>query len=164
MIKRLSIFLFCLILPATVVGEEQRGRVTSLLIPRFVSMKATEGYARRGPSQSQRIDWVFKHQGQPLMVLDEYEHWRRVQDAEGQGGWMHFRLLTGVRTVSVTAEKTTMYRRARRDSAPAAILEQGVIAKLITCKPQFCRVQIGSKRGWVTRADIWGVLDDEIFE
>jgi SH3-like domain-containing protein len=40
-------------------AEEQRGPVTGFPLPRYVSMRASEGNARRGPSRSHRIDWVF---------------------------------------------------------------------------------------------------------
>ena len=83
------------------------GEVTNLPIPRFVSMKASEGYARRGPSQGHRIDWVFQHKNTPLRITGEYEHWRRVEDVDGQGGWMHFRLLSGVRVVSKSGIAST---------------------------------------------------------
>ena len=76
------------------VKANERGPVTNLPIPRFVSMKVNEGFVRRGPSKLHRIDWVYKHRNTPLMITGEYEHWRRVQDVDGQGGWMHFRLLT----------------------------------------------------------------------
>ena len=74
------------------VAETKRGPVTNLPMPRFVSMKAAEGNVRRGPSLTHRVDWVFKHENMPLKVVAEYGHWRRVQDAEGQGGWMHYSL------------------------------------------------------------------------
>jgi len=32
----------------------------------------------------------------------EYEHWRRVEDQDGAGGWVHYSLLSGVRSVLVT--------------------------------------------------------------
>ena len=56
------------------------GPETGLPIPRFVSMKASEANIRRGPSMTHRVDWVFRHQGLPLIVTAEYGHWRRVMD------------------------------------------------------------------------------------
>ncbi|CAN0603746.1 unnamed protein product, partial [Ectocarpus sp. 12 AP-2014] len=44
----------------TAISASDRGKVTNLPIPRFVSLKAEEGNARRGPSLSHRIDWVFQ--------------------------------------------------------------------------------------------------------
>ena len=39
---------------------QQRGPVTNLPLPRFVSLKTNEANARRGPDLSHRIDWVYK--------------------------------------------------------------------------------------------------------
>ena len=58
----------------------QRGQVTNLPIPRFVSMKAPEGNVRRGPSLSHRVDWIFKEKNTPLQIIAEFGHWRQVVD------------------------------------------------------------------------------------
>src|SRR5690606_30146215 len=78
-----------------------RGPVTNLPIPRFVSLKGSEGNARRGPSTAHRIDWVFVRRDMPLEVIGEYENWREVRDKDGATGWVHYTLLSGVRTVIV---------------------------------------------------------------
>ncbi|MEM1352796.1 MAG: SH3 domain-containing protein, partial [Pseudomonadota bacterium] len=71
-----------------------RGPVTNLPLPRYVSMKATEANIRRGPSLTHRIDWVFKLRDMPLRVTAEHGHWRRVEDPDGQGGWIHYSLIS----------------------------------------------------------------------
>ena len=76
----------------------------SVPLPRFVSLKGNEGNARRGPGLTHRIDWVFTRAGMPLKITAEYEHWRRVEDAEGAGGWVHYSLLSGVRSALVAKD------------------------------------------------------------
>ena len=73
--------------------DPHRGPVTNLPLPRYVSLKGGEGNARRGPSLSHRIDWVFRHPGMPLRVVAEFGHWRRVEDQDGAGGWVHYSCL-----------------------------------------------------------------------
>ena len=143
-------------------GDGTVGKVTNLPLPRYVSMKAGEGYARRGPSQSHRIDWVFKHRNTPLRIVGEYEHWRRVEDVDGQGGWMHFRLLSGVRTVLITADTVTLRRRGYEDSQIVAKLEKGVIGFLKECSPDWCKLRVDGARGWVPKTALWGVDPSEI--
>ena len=77
------------------------GPVTHLPIPRFVSLKASEGNVRRGPSLTHRIDWILKLRNMPLQVVAEHGHWRKVLDFEGAGGWIHYSLLSGARTLSL---------------------------------------------------------------
>jgi len=45
------------------------GPETNLPLPRYVSLKASEGNVRRGPSLTHRIDWVFQRKGMPLQVM-----------------------------------------------------------------------------------------------
>ncbi|NNF73231.1 MAG: aspartyl-trna synthetase, partial [Rhodobacteraceae bacterium] len=102
--------LICVLTAATISGaalaEQTRGPVTNLPLPRFVSLKASEGNVRRGPSLSHRIDWVFTRRDMPLEITGEYGHWRRVRDRDGAGGWMHYSLLSGARTVIVAQDMT----------------------------------------------------------
>lgn len=137
-----------------------RGSVTNLPIPRYVSLKASEGNARRGPSLSHRIDWVFKRRHMPLRVIKEYGHWRRVQDREGASGWMHYSLLSGVRTVIVEPDSLPLRMKPDPNSLTKAILEANVIAWLDECAGDWCRITADSYRGWVPRQALWGVSED----
>ncbi len=142
-------------------AAEDRGPVTGLPLPRFVSMKASEGFARRGPSSTHRIDWVFKRRHMPLRVVDEYGHWRRVQDREGAGGWMHYSLLSGNRTVLVEGEVVELRRRPNPDAPVSARLEAGVVAWLGKCAAGWCAVEVEGAEGWARIAELWGVFPGE---
>ena len=140
------------------------GCVTNLPLPRFVSLKGNEGNARRGPGLTHRIDWVFTRAGMPLKVTAEFENWRRVEDHEGAGGWVHYSLLSGVRHVLVTLDMAE-FRATPSDDAPViAQAEVGVIGRLLECSPDWCRVALDGPRGWVRKNAIWGVLPDEEVE
>ncbi|WP_424939198.1 SH3 domain-containing protein [Aliiroseovarius sp. S253] len=139
----------------------ERGAVTNLPIPRFVSLKGSEGNVRRGPSLRHRIDWVFKQRGMPLRVIGEFEHWRQVQDRDGVGGWVHYSLLSGARTAIVDQDLMPLYSRANPESQINAYLEAGVIARIESCGPAWCRLKADGIRGWTTKESIWGVGPDE---
>ena len=152
------------LLGTCVNADDGRGSVTHLPIPRFVSLKADEGNVRRGPSLSHRIDWVFKRRAMPLQVTDEFGHWRRVQDLEGAGGWIHYSLLSGARTVIIQEDMAAL-RMKPDDRAPAnAHAEAGVIARLAECTLDWCRIRASGRRGWIRKAQVWGVLPEEIRE
>ena len=142
----------------------ERGPVTNLPMPRFVSLKASEGNVRRGPSLSHRIDWVFKHRGMPLQVVAEHGHWRRVVDREGAGGWVHYSLISGARTVLIDQDQVALYKLADPTSPLAAYAEAGVIGRLGKCKEQWCRVTMGSTKGWLKRNQVWGLMPGEVRE
>ncbi|MDF2141556.1 SH3 domain-containing protein [Paenirhodobacter sp. CAU 1674] len=147
---------------AAVAAQTGRGPVTNLPLPRYVSLKGSEGNARRGPSLSHRIDWVFTHAGMPLRVTAEFGHWRRVEDRDGAGGWVHYSLISGVRTVIVEEDMTELHVRADPSSAVAALAEAGAIAKLGDCTRDWCEISADTADGWVPKTAIWGVSPEEL--
>lgn len=148
-------------IPASLAPPEI-GPETNLPLPRFVSLKTDEGNVRRGPSLSHRIDWVFVRRGMPLQVTAEYGHWRRVVDREGIGGWVHYALISGNRTVIVMDDMLPLLRRPDSDAPAAAQLEAGVIARLDECTLDWCRISAGGYRGWAPKTALWGVEPDEV--
>ena len=141
-----------------------RGSVTTLPLPRYVSLKTSEGNARRGPGLTHRIDWVFTRTGMPLRITAEFEHWRRVEDAEGVGGWVHYSLLSGVRTALVLLDMAE-FRTLPDLNAPVVFqTEIGVIGRILHCEPGWCRMSVEGERGWVQSTALWGVGPDEIIE
>lgn len=140
------------------------GPETNLPLPRYVSLKSGEGNVRRGPSLSHRIDWVFLRRDMPLQVVAEYGHWRRVIDREGLGGWVHYALLSGTRTVIVDEHLLPLRTRPDAEAPVLAELELGVIARLGECTPDWCRLSAGGYRGWAPKSALWGVEANEIRE
>jgi len=141
-----------------------KGPVTNLPVPRYVSLKTSDGNVRRGPSLEHRIDWVFRYPGMPLRITAEFEHWRRVEDNEGQGGWIYYTLLSGVRTVLVTEPKTELHQGPEARTAVIAIADEGVIGKLGPCTIDWCEISAGGETGWVEKLRLWGVDPEEIRE
>lgn len=146
---------------AAALAQDQRGPVTNLPLPRYVSLKTGEGNARRGPSLTHRIDWVFKRRSMPLQITAEYGHWRRVQDRDGAGGWVHYALLSGVRTVLVEQDMLPVHAHPDQKAPIVAAFELGVVARLGECTEGWCRIAAGGYRGWARKQDLWGVEPDE---
>lgn len=168
-LKLISSFALCMTVFFTSIApiyatEQERGAVTNLPIPRFVSMKAKEGNVRRGPGLTHRIDWVFKHINTPLLITAEFGHWRRVQDKDGQGGWMHYALLSGVRTVIVNQANLTLRIKPNPQAAPAAFAEEGAVVKLDECQLNWCYISADGDGGWALKTDLWGVWPKELRE
>ncbi len=140
----------------------EEGPVTHLPIPRFVSLKGTEGYARRGPSLTQRIDWVFTRNGMPLKVTGEFDHWRRVEDKDGLGGWMYYTRISGARTVIITKAMADLRSLPDPEAPVTARAELNVIARLLSARETWCRISAGGTGGWILKSDVWGVGADEV--
>jgi SH3-like domain-containing protein len=139
------------------------GPVTGFAMPRYVSMKAQEGYARRGPSRSHRIDWVYQHRNTPMQIIAEHGNWRRVVDRDGAGGWMHYSLLSGNRFVLIEVDMVELHQQPDAASTVRAQAELGVVARLDECQIDWCRLNIDGVRGWAPKSALWGVDPEEVF-
>jgi SH3-like domain-containing protein len=141
------------------------GCVTDRPLPRYVTLKTDEGKARRGPGFEHRIDWLFVRAGMPLRLTAEFDNWRRVEDAEGEGGWMHYTLLSGsARSVLVMQDLTEFLTRPDDLADVVYQSERGVIGRVIECSVDWCRVAIEGQRGWVRKGALWGVDPQEVVE
>jgi SH3-like domain-containing protein len=138
--------------PAATVGP-----ITGLALPRFVSLRATRANLRTGPGTRYPIDWVYQRARTPLLVIAEFEQWRRVRDRQGDEGWLHRTLLSGRRTVVVVATEPVALRLdPATDSAIIAWLAPGVIADLSACADGWCALDVASHEGWLRRDLLWG--------
>ncbi len=155
----MCMLLVCIAAP---VFSRDTGPVTNLPLPRFVSLKASESNVRRGPSLTHRIDWVFQRRSMPLRVTAEHGHWRRVEDRDGMGGWVHYTMLSGVRTVIVEKDMLTLHSRPENNAPAVVALEAGVIARLGKCGPEWCRLRAGGYKGWAPKSVLWGVSLQEL--
>jgi len=136
------------------------GQVTDLPLPRFVSLKASEANVRRGPSLRHKVDWIFQHPGTPLAVVAEYGHWRKIMDKDGAGGWIHYSLISGRRTVLLQSDVEILLS-AHPKSKVRAMAQKGVIASLDECIGDWCKIEAGGEKGWVPLTSLWG-LDENL--
>jgi SH3-like domain-containing protein len=147
-----------------ITRDPTRGSVTNLPLPRFVSLKGNAGNARRGPGLTHRIDWVFTRSGMPLKITAEYEHWRRVEDAEGFGGWVNYALLSGVRSALVAVDVAEFRDRPQDEAEVIFKAERNVVGWIKECHPDWCKIEVDGHDGWIRKAALWGVLPGEMVE
>ena len=133
-----------------------KGRVTGLDIPRFVSLKNNKTFVRRGPGKSYRIDWILEKPGFPLRIIGEHNHWRQIEDFQGDKGWIYFRLLSGKRTIITIQNKILLRKKVAQGSKPIAILDTGVIGELIKTTQESCQAKFQNYKGWIDKIQVWG--------
>lgn len=156
---------------AAIVHAEEKPvksfRDTDLPLPRFVSLAVDKANMRTGPGRKYPIKWVYKRKYMPVEIIQEFEHWRKIKDFDGEQGWVHKSLLSGRRTAlvisaSAQADETKVLRaKAEIDSKIIAKLEIGVTADILRCESEFCKVTIGGYSGWLQRKFIYGIYEDE---
>lgn len=145
---------------------------SGLPLPRFVSLKSKSVNLRVGPSVDYAVAWRYMRPGVPVEIIQEYDNWRRIRDADGTEGWVNQALLSGERT-AVTApwmrgKGTDIYVGMRREpqssSSIVAKLEPGVVIKMGECNGDWCRAEVDGTEGWVAQAEIWGAYPGEAFK
>ena len=131
-------------------------------LPRYASLRSGEVNVRTGPGPRYPVEWVFTRRDMPVEIVAEFDTWRKIRDWENTEGWVHQSMLSARRFVIVVAEETQPLLRKPEDAGPAlAMLEPGVVAQLLQCEPQWCRLQAGRVSGWAKRKAVWGVYPDE---
>jgi SH3-like domain-containing protein len=95
------------------------------------------------------------------MITAEFNAWRKIRDWRGTVGWIHRSMLTGKRTVITTARELVLRARPSKNSAVVARAEAGVIARVLVCQADWCRIEVGGISGWGRRRGLWGILPEE---
>lgn len=160
---------------AQTTGSIQKGP-SGLPLPRFVSLKATRVNMRIGPGEEYAIAYRYVKGGIPMEIIQEYDNWRRVRDADGTTGWIYGALLSGERTAiaspwrQATASDDTVTMRAepKAQGRPVAYLQPGVIGKIDTCDGSWCQLEIRYEdrtlQGYATQAELWGAYPNEVIK
>ncbi|PPQ28847.1 SH3 domain-containing protein [Rhodopila globiformis] len=140
-----------------------RGIITGLPLPRFVSLRSSVVNVRRGPGQRYPIDWVYHRRGLPVQIIWEFETWRQVRMRDGTTGWIHQALLSGQRSFVVSAPEAVLRDQPNPGGQVVARLRQGVIGRLRRCRAAsaWCQVATHGFSGFVRRAAIWGSFPGE---
>lgn len=126
---------------------------------RFVSLAVDEAEGRRAASEDAPIDWIYVGRWLPLKVLAESGPWLRVRDPNGGEVWMHANDLDAAQTVYIVGGRrgeTALRRAPRRDAPTSAMLERGVIGRVMECRPDWVRIETAGYSGWVRSEAVWG--------
>ena len=125
-------------------------------LPYWASIDVDVARMRAGPSMDFPIKWIYKRKYLPVKVIDRVDAWRKVEDPDGDQGWMHSRLLSADRTAIVTGAVRDM----RSDPNPGAHVawraEPGVVGRISDCDKGWCLFDVAGQRGWIQWSDIWG--------
>ena len=146
-----------LILGALTLAASAVAAQTVRKTPYWASIEEPEARMRTGPSTEFPVKWVYKRQDLPVKVIDVHEVWRKVEDPDGDQGWMHVRLLSPTRTAIVIAPGISELRDAPSGTARISWrLEKGVIGKIDDCQKGWCRLDITGRIGYIEASRVWG--------
>lgn len=151
---------------------KQDGIVTGLSLPRYVTLKSNEVKLRVGPGKNYKTIYIYKCINYPVKIIAEFDNWRKVEDVEGTVGWIHQNLISGVNyaiikknillskkklAYSLPADESLLFKAPDENSQPIAKFKFNVIAKIITCEKEWCKLKHGNFTGWIRKINLWGV-------
>ncbi|MCV6577066.1 MAG: SH3 domain-containing protein [Cohaesibacter sp.] len=138
-------------------------------VPRFVSLKSDRVNVRGGPSTDHKVKWIFRRAGLPVEIIQEFEHWRRVRDSEGEEGWVFHSLLSGRRTALISPWQKagtllSLRQEPQNDATEVVKAQINVLVDVLQCKNNWCQVSAQDRQGWIRANMLWGIYPDEVIK
>lgn len=125
--------------------------------PYWASIKADEARMRTGPSTEFPVKWVYQRKDLPVKVVGVHSVWRKVEDPDGDQGWVHVSLLRPKRTAVVIG---TSIGNLREEPSPTARIawrvEPGVVGGIDDCQKGYCRFDNAGRIGYIETDLLYG--------
>ena len=77
---RFALLAVLLLIAAPAWAEDDPKEGSGLPLPRFASLKSDSVFARTGPSMDYPIRWIYKREGLPVEIVQEFDVWRKIKD------------------------------------------------------------------------------------
>lgn len=145
--------------------QEELFNPSGLEIPRYVTLKSSKVFTRKGPGKRFPIEWIYQREHMPIEIIQEFDTWRKVRDENGDESWVHQSLLSGTRYGIATLDPYSRLLQSKDDKARVlALVEKGHIVELTACSGLWCKVKTANYAGWMQKKDLWGVYESEDFQ
>lgn len=122
----------------------------------YMSLKPNKVNLRSGPNKDFSILYTYKLRFMPVKIVGEYDNWFKIIDKDGDSGWISEQLLSKARTIITLNDIQLLYSNYNKEAYPMYRVEKNVIAKLLKCKENRCKVKIKKIKGWFDKNTIWG--------
>ena len=125
--------------------------------PYWASIKQPEARMRTGPSTEFPVIWVYKRENLPVKVVAIHSVWRKLEDPDGDQGWVHVRLLSPKRTAVVTGNEIGSLRESPQTTSRISWrVEPGVVGYIEDCEKGWCRFENAGRFGFIEVGRLWG--------
>ena len=114
---------------------------------------------RVGPGKEYPIAWVFMRANLPMILMAEFDQWRKVKFIDGTVGWVHKNITSRKSSAIVTANYAIMYKHASKKH-PIAKIEKGVVVRILKRDGDFVKADINNQKGWIEKKFLWGINED----
>lgn len=126
-------------------------------VPYWASMSKDKANVRVGPGLDYRIAWVYQRRGLPVKVVRTMGGWRLIEDPAGARGWLLSRFLSRTHTAIVIGKQNAEMREGP-DGGGRLLwrVQPGVVGILGDCEANWCRFDVGGRKGYIRADAIWG--------
>ena len=134
---------------------------SGLAIPRFVMTKAGKVNLRAGPGNQYPTRVVYNRKSIPLMVIAEFDFWRKVKDIDRQEGWIHKTLLANTSIVWVRSDLASLVSDPSCPNTVMLKAEKGVEGEFLKdIKGKYAKVRVANQKGWMLIEHLWGIIPE----
>ena len=128
----------------------------------FVATKSKEVNFRAGPNVRYPLVFKLARKFEPLRVINKFEHWRQVEDSDGDKGWIHVSNLTAKKMAKTKCSgQINLYQKPELNAKVVAHIANDVLFQVISCSAQWCKLERDEAEGWLEKKYLWGAIDDE---
>ncbi|MCL6740775.1 SH3 domain-containing protein [Sphingomonas sp. RB56-2] len=133
--------------------------------PYWASIASGEAMMRTGPGRNYPGIWLYKRRDLPVRVIQVYPNWRKIEDPDGQQGWMLVTLLSDRRTAVIKPGGPRDIHAKRDANSPVRYrAEAGVVGRIEKCDGSWCKLQVGKREGFIAQGDLWGTGESELID
>ena len=124
----------------------------------FLSLKKNKVNVRYGPSFESPIKYIYKKVNLPIKQIDKKENFRRIIDFKNNSGWIHVSQLKNVNSIISLTDKI-LFKKPSKFSKPLASVKKGRVLFVLKFDGNWCKIQSGKFKGWITNKDLWGKIN-----
>ena len=124
----------------------------------YLSLKKNKVNVRYGPSFDSPIKFVYKKVNLPIKQIDKKENFRRIIDFKNNSGWIHISQLKDVSSIISLTDKI-LFKKPSKFSKPLASVKKGRVLFVLKFDDNWCKIQSGKFKGWITNKDLWGKIN-----
>ena len=130
--------------------------------PYWASIASGQAMMRSGPGRNYPGLWLYQRRDLPIRVVQVYTNWRKIEDPDGQQGWMLVTMLSDKRSAIIRpGAQRHLHNKPDAESHVAYKVEPGVVGKITKCRDGWCKMTIAKREAYVKVSDIWGLSDGE---
>ena len=124
----------------------------------FFSTKYNEVNVRNGPGKNHLIIYKIFNKGYPLVLLDEFDSWKKVTDFKNRVGWISMSQLSKDK-FGITNNKSILYMFPNAEQKIVAELGYSLTFKITKCRAEWCKIDVDGISGWIQKSKFWGPKD-----